>query len=287
MTNTLDRSSTSKTADRLSEAHDLLTSAVERMATGDDWRRMLETSARFHQYSANNVFLIMLQAPDATRVAGYRTWQSLGRQVRKGEKSIRILAPCKYRTKDVDAVTGEETTRVGIRGFTTVGVFDIGQTDGEEIADVRPVLLEGQAPEGLWDHVAAQVAAAGFTLERGDCEGANGFTRWSDKVVRVRDDVDDAQAVKTLVHELAHVMLHDGPGGWSCRGLMEVEAESVAYLVCQLAGMTTDAYSFAYVARWARDPMRPVDDVRLCADRVIKAARAIYALGLVEIDGEV
>lgn len=268
MTNTLDRSAT--TSDRLTEAHALLVESIERLTSGDDWRAMLDTAARFHQYSANNVFLIVAQAPEATRVAGYKTWQSLGRQVRKGERSIRILAPCKYKRTDVDQVTGEETTKVGIRGFTTVGVFDIAQTDGDDIADVRPELLAGEAPAGLWDHLAAQVAAAGFTLERGHCGGANGHTVWGARVVRVRADVDDAQAVKTLAHELAHVMLHES--SMTCRGIAEVEAESVAHLVCQLSGVDTAGYSFPYVARWAGGD---VDAIRKTADLVIKTARAI------------
>src|SRR5450759_2505276 len=122
---------TSARSDKLASAHADLVAAVESLTSGEDWQRMLELASRFHRYSANNVFLIMLQSPDATRVAGYRTWQSLGRQVRKGEHGIRILAPCKYRRTEVDAETGVEMTYAGIRGFTTATVFDLAQTDGE------------------------------------------------------------------------------------------------------------------------------------------------------------
>ena len=261
-------------ADRLEAAHADLVAAVESLSSGDDWKRMLETSARFHHYSANNVLLIMLQCPDATRVAGYRMWQSMGRQVRKGERGIRILAPCHYRytTRDDD---GTDHEHVGIRGFTPGSGFDVSQTDGEPLPDVSPHLLQGDATAGLYDALAAQVAACGYTLERGDCLGANGTTDHAARTVRVRDDVSDAQATKTLAHELAHVMLHpDTVAYFRCRGRSEVEAESVAFLVCQAAGLATDGYSFPYVARWADGDASAVQDT---AERVITTARAILA----------
>ena len=266
---------TSDRADRLASAHADLVAAVESLTSGDDWRRMLEVSARLHHYSANNCFLIMMQAPDATRVAGYKTWQSLGRQVRKGERGIRILAPCKFRRTWTDEETGEELSMTGVRGFTTVSVFDVAQTDGDELPDVGPHLLEGDAVGGLWDALGAQVKAAGYTLERGNCLGANGRTDHSVRTVRVRDDVSDAQATKTLAHELAHVLLHpDTSDYFRCRGRSEVEAESVAFLVCQAAGLTTDGYSFPYVAGWADGEVKVIQDT---AERVITTARAILA----------
>jgi antirestriction protein ArdC len=244
---------------------------------------MLLTAARFHHYSPNNVMLIMLQRPDATRVAGYRTWQSLGRQVRRGEHGIAILAPCKYKVRltDADGVdNGEEGWRLG--GFTVEHVFDVSQTDGEPIADVRPDLLKGHAPEGLWDGLAQQVKAAGFTLERGDCGGANGRTDYTVHTVRVRDDVDDAQAVKTLAHELGHVMLHEG-SLFLCRGVLEVEAESVAYIVSAACGLPTDGYSLPYVALWAGGDVKKVQDT---ATRVMTAARAVLAALEANEEGE-
>ena len=265
---------TSDRADKLESAHADLVAAVESLSTGDDWQSMLDTASRFHRYSANNVFLIMMQRPEATRVAGYKTWQSLGRQVRKGEHGIRILAPCKYRRTDT-ADDGSEVTYVGIRGFTTTAVFDVSQTNGEELPDVAPTLLDGEGVAGLWDALAAQVKEQGYTLERGDCSGVNGYTDHSVKTVRVRDDVSEAQAAKTLCHELTHVLLHpDTSAYFQCRGRSEVEAESVAFLVCQAAGLTTGGYSFPYVARWADgDP----DVVRKTADRVLGASRTILA----------
>src|ERR1039458_220700 len=202
----------------------------------------------------------MLQRPDATRVAGYRTWQSMGRQVCKGEHGIRILAPCHYRYKVTDD-DGTETAHVGVRGFTTATVFDVSQTEGEELPDVRPELLEGDDVAGLWDELSVQVKAAGYTVERGDCFGANGRTDHSVRTVRVRADVSDAQAAKTLCHELAHVMLHpDTAEYFQCRGRSEVEAESVAYLVCQAAGLVTDGYSWPYIAHWSDGEAKVVQE---------------------------
>src|SRR5207249_4796746 len=142
----------------------------------------------------------------------------------------------------------DDEPRPVLRGFKIAYVFDIDQTDGEPIADVRPVLLDGHAPAGLWDSLAAQVVAAGFDLQRGDCRPANGRTDYAARTVTVRTDVTDAQAAKTLAHELAHVLLHDGSAyALGCRGLVEVEAESVAYVVASAAGLPTDAYSLPYV----------------------------------------
>jgi antirestriction protein ArdC len=269
-------------AERLEAAHDDLVTAVESLVSGDNWAAMLATASHFHRYSANNVFLIMLQRPDATRVAGYRAWQALGRQVRKGEKGILILAPCKFRRTWTDEESGEELSMTGIRGFTTTHVFDISQTDGEEIPDVLPELLAGEAPEGAWESLAQLVIEAGFELatcwsEQASIEllgTANGQTNYADHTVTIRHGLSDAQRVKTLTHELAHVILHEGEL-FECRGVKEVEAESVAHLVCQAFGMSTDVYTFPYVARWADGD---ADVVRSTADRVIKTSHAILSV---------
>jgi antirestriction protein ArdC len=259
-------------ADRLLSAHADLVTAVESLTSSDDWLRMLTLTSRFYRYSTNNVFLIMLQRPEATRVAGYRAWQAMGRQVRKGESGIRIFAPCIYRDRSTEGDSAD-TTPAGLRGFTTATVFDVSQTDGENLPDVRPVLLDGDGVAGLWDGLSVQVEAAGYAVERGDCDGANGLTDHRARIVRVRDDVSEAQAAKTLAHELAHVLLHpDTAGYFRCRGRAEVEAESTAFLVCRVAGLTTDGYSWPYIAHWSDGSAKVVQDV---AGRVLEAARSI------------
>ena len=269
----------------LTAIHDQLAAAVEDLTAGESWAAMLTAASRFHRYSLGNVLLITAQRPDATRVAGFNTWKSLGRTVRKGEKGIGILVPCSYRPNsdsatDSDGAAGEtppsEQATGGrvLRGFRVAYVFDVSQTDGEPLADVRPELLPGRAPAGLWDALAAQVTANGYTLERGDCHGANGYSDPATRTVRVRADVDAAQAVKTLAHELAHVLLHsqDMTAYGQCRGAAEIEAESVAYVVTAAHGLDSAPYITAYVAGWANGD---TSKVKATAQRGIATAAAI------------
>lgn len=258
------------TQDRLQEAHQVLTRAVEELVSGEDWAAMLAVAARFHRYSANNIMLILAQRPQASRVAGYRTWQSLGRQVRKGEKGLAILAPVVLRRP---REYPEEENRRVLAGFRLAHVFDYSQTDGEPLPDASPVLLAGEAPGTLWAALAAQVAGAGFSLALGDTGAANGCTDYLARSVTVSGALEPAQAAKTLAHELAHVRLHDGTEyATGCRGVAEVEAESVAFLICRAAGLDSAAYTFPYVAHWAGGDSRAVTAT---AERVISAARRI------------
>ncbi len=240
---------------------------------------MLSAAGRFHQYSFGNVLLIHAQNPDATRVAGYRTWQSLGRQVRKGERGIKILAPITYRARTgaaADASDDEDRPRE-LRGFRVEHVWDISQTDGEPLPEVAPTRLEGEGPAGLWEVLAEQVAADGYELKRGRCgrPQANGSTDPASRTVIVRDDLSAAQACKTLVHERAHILLGHVENAVSyqiCCGQCEVEAESVAYLVCTQVGIDAGCYSLPYVARWADGDLELIQKT---AERVVTAARSI------------
>jgi antirestriction protein ArdC len=257
--------------DKLRAAHDKLQEAVAEIASGDDWKRMLKVASKFHNYSFNNQLLIFLQRPDATRVAGFRKWQELNRFVRKGEKGIQIFAPCKYKTKTEDA-NGDEKSLNEIRGFRVVHVFDISQTDGEPLEDpVRPQLLDGDAPEGIWDALVAQASDAGFDVVRDRRGSANGYCDFLEKKIAVRPDVSPAQAVKTLVHELAHALLHseDRP---KTPAIAEVEVESVAYIVCDALGLDSGDYSLPYVTRWAEGS---AELVKQMAQRVTECARGI------------
>lgn len=265
--------------DKLVEVHEQLTAAIDELVSGEDWTRFLEASRRLRTYSPNNVLLIVAQRPTATAVAGYRTWQALGHQVRRGEKGIAILAPVVRRGRpDEDDTEPAEVVRT-LLGFRVVYVFDIAQCDGPPLPDLQPALLTGDAPAALWDLLVAQVEAAGFTVERGPCPGANGRTSFGSRSVLVRDDVEPAQAAKTLAHELAHVLLHDGTEyAKGCRGRAEVEAESVAHLILTTAGVDTGAYSFPYVAAWSGG--KP-ELVTATTDRVIGCARRVLdAIGL-------
>jgi len=293
-THTSSTASTTGGQDKLAALHEQISDGVAALVESQGWRAMLDTAAKFHTYSLGNLLLIGAQAPQATtRVAGFRTWQSLGRQVRKGERGIAILAPCTYRPKAADrtepaAPAGQEPaatcsggavpdvgSKKQVRGFRVVHVFATSQTEGAPLPDVAPTLLIGQAPAGLWDALEGQVLAHGYTVHRGDTGRANGWTDPTSRTVRVSAAVDDAQAVKTLIHELAHIEaghVGDLPTYATCRGRCEVEAESIAYVVATAQGMHASGYSFAYVAGWAGPDL---SIVRQAADTVTQTARRI------------
>ncbi len=281
---------TGRELDPLRAAHDQLTAAVSDLAGSDGWARMLRVAALFHHYSPNNVLLITAQRPDATAVAGFGTWRHLGRQVRRGEHGIVILAPVRARstTPTTPDRAGQAPTEPvgsdrtpdsagprGICGFRAVHVFDISQTEGPDLpAGPAPEQLDGQAPAGLWDGLAAHVAAEGFALTRGDCGAANGVTDYTSNTVIVADRLPPAQAVKTLAHELGHVLLHRPdvrPDGFD-RPRAEVEAESVAYIVTHAHGLRSEAYTVPYVTGWAGGD---VELLRATADRVLRTAATI------------
>lgn len=283
--------------DKLEALHAHLVEAVADLATSEGWARMLAAAARFHHYSPSNVLLICAQRPDATRVAGIRTWNSLGRRVNRGERGIAILAPCVYRTPPGDASTADQrpeitsatpshlepTSDTGtairqLRGFTVVHVFDVSQTDGKPLPDVEPARLSGSGPEGLWEHLASLVSDDGYRIERGPCRlEANGYTDFTARIVRVRDDVDPAQAAKTLAHELGHIRADhehrftEYANSAACRGQAEVEAESIAYLITAEAGLDAAAYSVPFLAGWSGGD---VDLLRQSMTAVLTVARA-------------
>jgi antirestriction protein ArdC len=262
---------------RLESAHAELTAAIEAISSSDDWRAFLEFSRQLPTYSARNRMWLFQQAmergwDDLGHVAGFRTWLALGRHVRKGEHGLKVLAPAKYKVRDED--TGEETWR--LRGFTVDTVFAACQTDGDgDIPEpMRPVLLSGDGPEGAWDALGQLVEARAFSIERAPLFPANGVTSMDTRTVTVADRLEGAAAVKTLCHEAAHVILHSDPlcDYYANRGRCEVEAESVAYLVCRELGLETDAYSFPYVATWAGGEVKVVADA---ADRALASAREV------------
>jgi hypothetical protein len=290
--------------DRLETLHRRLVDAVEELSTSEGWARMLQAAARFHDYSPSNVLLISAQRPDATHVAGIRTWNSLGRRVKRGEHGIAILAPCVYpapprasseeSTVDASAMPSAEPSRAAVpdrhlRGFRVVHVFDVTQTEGQALPDVSPAQLVGAAPEGLWENLASLARSDGYRVERGSCGGqATGYTDFAARVVRVRDDVEEAQAVKTLAHELGHIRAdheHRFPDyavSRSCRGQAEVEAESIAYLIAASSRLDTAGYTVPYVAGWS---CGKTERLRECMSIVVTAARAAINDGALSSTG--
>ena len=267
----------SKQDERLEALHEQLVAKTAALTTSEGWTAYLEFAAKFHNYSLNNLLLILCQRPDATRVAAYRKWQSLGRQVRKGEKSIGIFAPMVRKSEDAD---GKE--RRYVSGFRIVSVFDVSQTDGDALPEdvTRPTLLAGEAPEGLWESLASVVTDHGYTLRLGPSEhGENGYTRPSDSLIQITEGLSPAQSCKTLAHEIGHMLLHCEDAtlcadALAHRNVAEVEAESIAHLIMAEHGIASDAYTLPYVAGWS-DGKSEV--VAATADRVLKTSRAILA----------
>ena len=278
--------STSSTADRVTAHLDTLREALAALVTGAQWLEFLDVQTRFPTYSFHNTLAILAQAPNATRVAGYRTWQTVGRHVRQGEHGIAILAPI-MRRHDHTNTTAPQTSGLDrdssdnesgrCVGFRVVHVFDIAQTDGDPLPiGPTPHLLTGFAPAGLWPALVALIGQSGYRTERAPmpawCPTANGVTLTDEQLVIVRDDLPDAQAVKTCAHELAHVLLHTTSGDREPRPVREIEAESVAYLVCAAHGMDPSGYSFAYLAHWSGGNL---ELVAATGARVTRCARHI------------
>jgi hypothetical protein len=254
---------------------DELQAGISELTTSERWQRYLDVQSRFYSYSPNNVMLIALQKPNATRIAGYKTWQSLDHQVRAKELALRILAPMRYQ-KD-DGPEGENVREV--HGFKLVPVFDVSQTDGPDLPEAVS-RLEGLAPEGVFDRLTEFVHSIGFRVERPEslASGANGDTTHASGVIRVVSANSEAQQAKTLAHEIAHALLHDPESVTTkdlSRGLKELEAESAAYVICTALGMDTSDYSFGYVLGWTGGAPDAIEGIRASTGRIQKAATAV------------
>ena len=254
---------------------------VEQLRQSEQWTRFLAFAQTFHRYSLNNLLLILAQNPEATHVAGYRTWQKLGRQVRKGERGIRIFGGREVTETIEDETTGEETERRRTR-FFPVSVFDLAQTDPIEGAEPIPEnpaaahQLTGDDPAGIAEAVTDWLTGQGWTIEHDQLgAGLNGYTSHDDKRIVIAADISPAQTAKTTLHEAAHALMHTGitPTEYhEHRGQCEVEAESVAHVVAGILGLDTSAYSVGYVAGWSKGDS---DLIRQSATRVLAAAHRI------------
>lgn len=273
----------------LEELHAQLAEQVAKLDSIDAWQQWLGLARSLHSYSFSNLLLIAAQRADATMVAGFSTWKQKGHSVRKGEKAIKVLAPVLRKTPVLDDAgnpvrdeNGEPRFRRQMVGAKPVSVFDASQVEPPVVAPPQPRLLTGQAPVGLWESLVDLAAIEGYTVTRGDCGTANGLIRFETREIRVRPDVDDLQACKSLCHEVAHALTmspREVETYDAQRELREVEAESVAFTVLGAHGVDTSRYSFDYVAGWAARAAtaeRSVEDVIMAiGQRVIAAADRI------------
>ena len=229
-----------------------LEQAVHGIQDSEAFRAYLTAQAKFHHYSWGNVLLIISQCPEATRVAGYKTWQSMGRQVKKGEKAIRIIAPAYYKRKERDEQTGEDIEQQ-VTFFRGASVFDLSQTEGQPLPEVTVPVLDSNAGEELYARLEAVALTEGLRVTVGHesfMQRATmmGFYEPVSRAIYLRDAAQ-LQKTKTLAHELAHHFAkHTVSGSES-----ETEAEAVSYVVLTHHGLDSGTRSFPYIATWSKD----------------------------------
>jgi hypothetical protein len=267
------------------QQHDVLKQLREgilRLTNSDAWTRYLDVQRRFHQYSWGNCLLIAMQRPDATHVAGYHAWRKLNRQVNIGQRGIRILAPVTYKQsligKPDEHPNDSPEVRV-LRSFRSVAVFDISQTSGEPLPEIAHRLL-GPEPVHAFRRLQTVASCLGYRIDFTDLpDGRNGECDFANSVIRINKGIDAAQVAKTTAHELGHAFLHfpsELPAGMPA-WVKELEAESVAYVVCQELGLDTSAYSLGYIAHWSGDGEKAAFGIETSAARIRKASHNILS----------
>ena len=277
---------------KVKEITDKLEAGLKELFESEKYKSYLSTMSKFHNYSFNNTLLIAMQKPEATLVAGYQAWQkNFERHVNKGEKAIRILAPAPYKIKEerdkLDPVTGEmmfdengmpqkEETEVTIPAFRAVSVFDVSQTGGKPIPELEVNELLSTV-EGYEDFVQALMNISPVPIAFEDIPGdSKGYFSTAEKRIAVQENMSESQTLKTMVHEVAHSRLHDKEVNQSMdipvkdRNTKEVEAESVAFTVCQHFGIDTSDYSFGYIAGWSSG--RNMKELKSSLDTIRKTA---------------
>lgn len=276
---------------RVQELTNKLEQGLQDLFNSDSYRNYLSTMSKFHNYSFNNTLLIAMQKPDATLVAGYKAWQkNFERHVNKGEKAIRILAPAPYKIKEerdkIDPVTQEllldkdgnpqkEEVEITIPAFRAVSVFDLSQTDGKPIPELTAKELLSDV-EGYQDMIRAVEAISPVSIELEEIAGdSKGYYDREAKRIAVQENMSESQTLKTMIHEVAHSKLHSKEVEQDeqmrkDRNTKEVEAESVAYTVCQHFGVDTSDYSFGYIAGWSSG--RDTKELRSSMDTIRRTA---------------
>ena len=264
-----------KPAEKMKEITDRLEQGIQDLFESDRFKEYLQVMSKFHNYSFNNTLLIAMQKPDATLIAGYNSWKNLfGRQVSRGAKGIKVIAPSPYKVKkEIDKIDPKtqkpvtdkngkpvkEETEVTVPAFKVVSVFDVSQTEGKELPSIGVDELTGDV-EQYADFFKAteQASPAPVGFEKIE-SGAKGYYSQTNKRIAINEGMSELQNLKTLIHEIAHAKLHDidlnAPAKEQAdrpdRRTREVQAESIAYAVCQHYGLDTSDYSFSYVAQWS------------------------------------
>lgn len=290
MLTTIPRNTTAICAADVSEAFQLITQGLETISTNEHWRQFLIFQSRFHDYSFYNRLLIFLQNPHATYVAGYKAWQRLGRQVRKGTRGIRILAPLVRKSRDnpfdhravnidlplADIPTKETETRE-LYGFRLVSVFDLSQTEGDQ--NTLPVVITGLRSEhpdsrSLYGALVPILKELGIAVREDPRLPAKGAYHINTQSISIQAGAGPDQKLKTLLHELAHHFHHTTCYEEESRSDRELLAESSAFLVCHHLGIDTSDYSFPYLRQWMDDPSQ----LNLLGEKILRVSRSILAV---------
>ena len=285
-----------KPAEKLKEITDRLEQGIAELFDSERYREYLKVMSKFHNYSFNNTLLIAMQKPDASLVAGFSAWKNnFGRNVMKGQKGIKIIAPSPFKIrqevekidphtqkpiigKDGKPVTEEK--EVKIPAYKVVSVFDVSQTEGKELPDIAVDELTGDV-DRYKDFFAALEKTSPVPIAFENIEGgSHGYYHLEDKRIAINEGMSELQTLKTAIHEIAHAKLHDidlnAPKDEQPRvdrRTREVEAESVAYTVCQHYGLDTSDYSFGYVAGWSSG--RELSELKSSLETIRSAAAEI------------
>ena len=286
-----------KPAEKLKEITDRLEHGITELFESERYREYLRGMSKFHNYSINNTLLIAMQKPDASLVAGFSAWKNnFGRNVMKGQKGIKIIAPSPYKVKQemkkIDPHTQQpiigkdgkpvtEEKEITIPAYKVVSVFDVSQTEGKELPDIAGDELTGDG-ERYRDFFAALEKTSPVPIGFEQIPGSShGYYHLEDKRIAIQEGMSELQTLKTAIHEIAHAKLHDidlnAPENEQQprvdRRTREVEAESVAYTVCQHYGLDTSDYSFGYVAGWSSG--RELSELKSSLETIRSAAAEI------------
>lgn len=253
---------------KMEEVQNLLKNGVEKIQNSEEFKKYLTVMSKFHNYSLNNTLLIYLQNPNATAVAGFNKWKKdFHRTVKKGEKSIRILAPILKNKEllELDENDNEESKNENkiIVGYRPVPVFDISQTVGEELPQApKPKCLNGNYSLYEQNKTILQKLTGYEVVEAPREDGANGSCNYETKIISIQKDLSELQKMKTLLHECGHALLHGTLfhktklEGYEFEvmtnsNIREVEAESVSFVVSQFLGFDSSEFSFNYIVNWS------------------------------------
>ena len=279
---------------QLKEISERLEQGVKEIFTSERYTEYLNTMSKFHNYSFNNTLLITMQKPEATLVAGYQAWQKkFNRHVKRGEKGIQIIAPAPIREKQeiekIDPDTQEpiigedgqpetEIVEMIIPRFRVATVFDVSQTEGEPIAELEVPELTGSVQ--FYDtFMQALQNISPVPIRMMNVEGeAKGYYHQTEKYIAIKEEMSNVQTMKTGVHEVSHALLHDrevmdAEGVLKDQTTKEVEAESIAYIVCNHFGLDTSEYSFTYIASWCES--RDMKALKASMDTIRKTSAEI------------